>query len=816
MAALPTGIVTFLLTDIEGSTPLWERHPNGMGRAVERHLVLIGKAVGTHGGHLLKERGEGDSTFCVFPDPCEALAAATDIQAAFRSEPWPTPEPLRIRIGILTGASELHEGDYLGRTVNRCARIRGLAHGGQTLVAASTVELATPRLPEGIRFRDLGSHRMRGLLRPERIHQLDAPGADEVFPPLGSLDAGIPQLPRQVSTFVGREQDLDAVRRLLLDGPLVTVTGPGGVGKTRLALEAAARYPELGKDGAAFAPLAALSEDAQVPEAIAQALGLRGYENDQLDLVASIGDRRLLLVIDNIEHLPGAVPLVADLLARCPDLRVLATSRTALHMDGEQTYPLPLLSFPGPSRSPDASAADTESLRLFRDRARATLSGFELDPSTIGPVSDICRHLEGLPLAIELAASRVAVLDLQALRARLGDALGLLTGAGADRPAHQRTLEATIAWSNDLLSSPGRRALRRLSVFAGGFSLSTAEAFLQDGSALDDVTGLLEHSLLQRQEGLEGGWRFRMLETIREFATARLRESGEEQDARRNHAELFARIASQHGGALAGPDREPALARLRIEEDNLRAAISWATESDPEIGLRMTADLSWFWYHVGRFDEGRRRLERALSAAPTADVGVRIRALTGAARLSRYLDDFARAQDLAEEAVRGAEDLGGPELAYALYVLALTMEPQGRREAIPTARRAVAVFRGLDDPWGLALGLFYLGAFSLILGDAEGARPALEEGRERFTALGDDWGVGGVLFYLGVDRLRRDEISEARGLIEQSAQAFRAAGDRWRLATALETLAGVVETQGENGTPLRNEALELRRVIGLS
>ena len=532
MAELPGGTVTFLLTDVEGSTALWEQAPEPMRAALARHDALFEAAVAEHKGIHIRPRGEGDSRFAVFAGAADAVEAALAVQRAFLAETWPTPRPIRVRTGVHTGEAELRDGDYYGSAVNRCARIRAIGHGGQTLLSEATAALVRDSLPDQTGLVDLGEQRLKDLARPERVFQLTGPGTATEFPPLVSLDARPHNLPVQPTPLIGRQHEIEAVRALLArqDVRLVTLSGPGGTGKTRLSLQAAADSIDDFQDGAFFVELAPISDPALVVPAIAQVVGLQdvGGRTDLNALVDFLRDRRQLLLLDNFEQILAAAPIVADLLGAAPGLKVLVTSRAVLRLRGEHELPVPPLGLPEPEhRSLAQELASYPAIVLFSQRATAARPGFALTDENALAVTDICRRLDGLPLAIELAAARVKLLAPQAMLARLERRLPLLTGGARDLPERQRTLRDTIAWSYDLLDESERRLFRRLAVFVGGCTVEAAEAIGSvDGEpgadVFDGIASLVDKSLLRQHDGPDGEPRFTMLETIREFGLEQL------------------------------------------------------------------------------------------------------------------------------------------------------------------------------------------------------------------------------------------------------------------------------------------------------
>jgi predicted ATPase/class 3 adenylate cyclase len=516
--ALPGGTVTFLFTDVEGSTALWEQHPAPMAAALARHDALVREAIHAHGGVVVK--GTGDGAHAAFATAADGLAAALAAQQALQAAPWGATGPVRVRMALHTGEAELRDGDYFGPPINRAARLLAAGHGGQTLLSLAAAELVRDALPAGVRLRDLGEHRLRDLQRPERVFQLVAPGLPTDFPALRSLDSRPHNLPVQPTPFIDREREVPAVRGLLArqEVRLLTLTGPAGTGKTRLALQVAAEALDEFADGVYFVPLAPISDPGLVVPAVAQALGVREVAGHALveGLHEALRARpRLLLVLDNFEQVLGAAPRVAALLAACPRLNVLVTSRAVLHLAGEHDFPVPPLTLPERRTLPPLERlAQYEAVRLLLERARAALPDFAITDANAPAVAEICHRLDGLPLALELAAARVRHLSPQALLARLERRLPLLTGGPRDLPARHRTLRGAIAWSYDLLGPEEQALFRRLAVFAGGCTLEAAEAVcgagspggaqLEAGPAVLDGLGLLAHNLRAVGRALAG------------------------------------------------------------------------------------------------------------------------------------------------------------------------------------------------------------------------------------------------------------------------------------------------------------------------
>ena len=593
MAGLPTGTVTFLFTDIEGSTRLWERDASAMRVALVRHDEILKEAIETNGGSVFKTIGDA---FCAaFSSAPEALGAAISAQRALHDEEWDEGATIRVRVALHTGAVEVRGGDYFGPALNRVARLLSAGHGGQTLLSLATQELVRDVLPVDARLEDLGERRLKDLFRPERVFQVTAPGLPSEFPPLKTLENLRNNLPLQPTPLIGREREVGEVCERLRQEEirLLTLTGPGGTGKTRLALQAAADVLEDFEDGVFFVALSDVNDTALVPTTIVGALGLGESGDVALEdlLKEYLGRRELLLVLDNFEQVLEAAPLVGELLSAAPRLKVLATSRIPLGIYGEHEYAVPPLSVPDPKRLPPIEVlSQYEAVRLFIDRAGAAKRGFEITAENAPAIAEICARLDGLPLAIELAAARVKMLPPKSLLTRLANRLKLLTGGAKDLPARQRTLRGAIEWSHDLLGEGEKTLFARLSVFSGGRTLEAIEAICDAEGDLpvdvfDGVSSLLDKSLLRQEQGPEDEPRFVMLETIHEYAREKLRESGEAAEVSGLHAAYFLAFAEEAEPELEGPDQASWMERLEADHDNFRVALSWLLEvGEAEVG----------------------------------------------------------------------------------------------------------------------------------------------------------------------------------------------------------------------------------------
>jgi predicted ATPase/class 3 adenylate cyclase len=635
MAELPEGTLTFLLTDLEGSTRRWDSDPDAMRSAMTRHDALIATAVGGHQGRLVEAGREGDSVLAVFRTADGAARCGLDIQRAFISEDLP-----KVRIAIHTGEAQLRGGHYFGPALNRCARVLALCHPGQILITRATQEVVADEPPARSQLLDLGVHWLKDLQRPEHVFQLKDLDNPVDFPPLKSLEERRHNLPEPLTTFVGREKELDELRRLMRGSRLLSIVGPGGVGKTRLALQLALPAVSELRDGAWLAELAPISDPALVPQVVASALGIPEQAGRSVTdtLAESLTGREALLLLDNCEHVVEAAAVLADrLLKASATLRILATSREPLQVPGETTWWAP----PLPS---------SDAVELFNARAAAAEPGYRPNGSTT--VADICRSLDGLPLAIELAAARTHLMPVEEILDRLADRFRLLVGGSRTLAERQQTLEAAVDWSYDQLTADEQALLRRLSVFAGRFSVLDAERVCGDGFETFDVLArLVAKSLV-----LADGGRYLCLDTIRAYGLRRLAASGEEAAVRRRHGAHFLEVArGAEPGRLA-----QWLDRLEDAHDNLRGALAWALTADPELGLLLADAAQLFWQLRGHNTEARRWLRSLLDAVP-ATSALRGRAEVELANFTYIENEMAEAARLLAEAEVHARAAGDRE-----------------------------------------------------------------------------------------------------------------------------------------------------------
>jgi len=818
---LPTGTVTFLFTDVEGSTRLWELQPAGMRAALARHDQLIEQLVERAGGLLVRPRGEGDSRFAVFDSASAAVLAAVTIQRSLQAESWPLAEPLRVRMALHTGEADLRDGDYYGSAPNRCARLRGVAYGGQVLVSASTAVLVRDQLPPGLLLRDLGIHRLKDLTSPEHVFQLIHHELLADFPPLGSFDARPYSLPVQATPLVGREAELAAITRRLrsTEVRLLTLTGAGGIGKTRLALQAAAELLDDYAGGVFFVTLAPIAEPSLLVSAIAQALGLRDAGGSLRESLRDfLRDKQLLLVLDNFEHLLQAVSLVPELLAEAPGLNILVTSREVLRVGGEHCLVVPPLRLPPRAALPPLEQlTQYEAVRLFIERAQAVKSDFQVSRASAPAVAKICHQLDGLPLAIELAAARVRHLAPETLLVRLEHRLSVLTAGARDLPARQQTLRGAIDWSYDLLTSDEQALFCRLAVFAGGCTLDAAEKVCGAGvPEHDDLLALMgqlvDKSLLNTEDGAFREMRYRLLEPMREYAQERLISSATAERTRQSHATYFADLA------MAGdPDSHFAygktwLERMEQEHDNVRAALSWCLSSGAiEVGLRLCRGVVQFWYVRGYMTEGCSWLERLLPAARgTAPSTVHVDVLTRAGDLLRAMPAYARANDYFTEALELATRLHYARgMSAALDGLGVLAAQAGHMDlARANYEQALALAEG--QPLQTAAVLIDLGDLALARGDVQTAEPYYERSASLQRGIANSHGLAVSLARLGRVALERNDYVLARERLQQSAVIRQELGGRRFAAISLLGISQVALAERDlaEAAVLAEECLE--------
>ena len=826
MAGLPDGTVTFLVTDIEGSTRLLQRLGDGGYAAVlATHQEILRSVFAASGGREVSIQGDG---FVVaFSKASDAVNASVAAQRALAAHRWPDDAAIHVRMGVHTGEPTTVPGDYVGLDVHRAVRVCAAGHGGQILLSGAAAALVQGMLPEGIALRDLGRHRLKDLKELERLIQVLHPDLAADFTPPNTLSPIAHNLPQPLTSFVGREHALATITDLLRTNRLVTLAGPGGCGKTRLALEVARGEVGAHPDGVWLVELASLTDPKLVPEDVAAVLNIREAADSSSApaLAAAIGAKHLLLVLDNCEHLVAAcAELVEAILRACPRVRVLATSREPLGAPGERVWRVPSLARPT-VRQPFDELARCESVSLFVERASAVAPGFALTQQNAGSIVAICRRLDGIPLALELAAARVQDLPIDRIAARLDDRFRLLVrGTRTARPRH-RTLRATIDWSYDLLSEPERVVLRRLSVFAGGWSLEAAEAVctgddIDASTVVDLMTQIVLKSLAAMDESGDDA-RYRLLETVREYGRERLAASGETAAVRSRHLAWYAALAERAAPELLRSDQAAWLDRLEREHDNVRTAVEWAlTDGDVEAGLRLAAAIWRFWYGRGYFAEGRALLDALLERGTPAPAATRAAALASAGSLASELGDYAAGCARLEEALEIYRSVGDDrEAAVVLNLLGIAAFSQGKVErARDLYGQSLATRRATGDQWGTALCLHNLGRLAYHRGEYDEASNLMETSLTIFRSLDDQQHVAMALINLGSAAIRVGDHELARRRLLEGLAIEQHVGDPRRIAYSIDGIAKLALAKGDAVAAVRlfAAAETLRESIYLS
>jgi predicted ATPase/class 3 adenylate cyclase len=805
VAELPTGTVTFLFTDIEGSTRLAQDLGDAWPPLLERHREIARAAWADQQG--VEIGTEGDSFFVVFTIAPSAVAAAVQAQRGLSAEPWPPGGQIRIRMGLHTGEGLLSGGSYVGLDVHRAARIANGGYGGQVLVSATTQALVEGSLPDGVTLGDLGEHRLKDLSRPERIWELRIEGLTSDFPPLRTLDIVPNNLPTQLTSFLGRQREIAEARQLLLDGRLLTLTGPGGTGKTRLSLQIAADATDRFPDGIYFVPLGTISQPDLVLPTIAQMVGLIDPGTRALERLADhIGAKCFLLVLDNFEQVNDAAPQIAELLAQAPNISILVTSRSPLRVYGEREYPVPPLGVPDTRHLPDLEKFTTyESVALFVERAMAVRPDFAVTSANAPAVAEICVRLDGLPLAIELAAARVRVLSPQAIMDRLGDRLKLLSGGSRDRPERQQTLRSAITWSHDLLDEADQRSFARFAVFAGGANLDAIERVVFDAGdaadALDAMSSLVDKSLLRQESEPDGEPRFRMLSTIGEFAMEKLEERGEADTLADRHAAWVLALVETAAGTVFGGDQKAILDRYEREHDNIRAALAHVIARDEaETAMRILAANWRFWQMRGYLAEAREHAERVLALPHSIDhPDARGAALEAGGGIAYWQGDLDAARGWYEEALEIARAMGDDaRIANALYNLAssFNMEHEDQMRARALSEEAVETYRRLKDEPGIGRALWGLANTFYFFGDFKGGIAVAEEALEIFRRIGDRFMTGWTLYMMALSNLNLDPTA-MREALEEALPLFTESEDKSGYALVFDAFAALYWTEGD-------------------
>ena len=824
-----SGTVTFLFSDIEGSTRLEQAvGTERYGQLRERHREILRATFAAHGG--IEQGTEGDSFFVVFGSARDAVAAAVNAQRGLAGEPWPADATIRVRMGLHSGEAGTVGGSLVGLDINRAARIAAAAHGGQIVLSDATRALVGGALPGNFHLRDLGEHRLRDLAGTERLVQLDADDLPVEFPPVRSLDARPNNLPTQLTTFVGRERELTEALDLLTRSRLLTMTGPGGTGKTRLSLQVAAAAADRFGDGAWFVALESVRDPALVAPAIARVLGASDNSTrPPLDMLAdAIGAGTVLVLLDNFEQVVAGAPVVAELLRRCANLTVLVTSRAALRVSGEQEYPVPglpappdlshlseveRLNLPLGLRSLDPAGLNQyEAVRLFIARALSVKPGFAVTNANAPAVAGICARLHGMPLAIELAAARIKLLSPEQILTRLEHHLAVLTAGSRDLPERQQTLRGAIAWSYDLLDQGARRLLDRLSVFRGGFELEVAEAVCGPaseiaGDVVDRLGQLVDHSLV-RLDGERDPPRFALLETIREYAGEMLTTSGEVEELRLRHATAFLAVAREAAPLLSGADQRAWLDRLERDHANLVGALEWATQHDPTLAAQLAFALWRFWQRRGYLNQARSLLDTLASRAAELEPLDRARFGEALGGVAYWQGDRAAAVRWYDEALaiwRANGDRSA--IANALYNRAyadmiVVMDGNAGPETLDSAavlmREAVDIYRDLGDKGGEGNVVWGLGSFYYFTEDAVTAEGWFRRSLDLHRAAGDRTMEAWSLHMIALAATGQRHAEDAREQARHALRHFHDAGDVAGIALTINDLSLVALIDGDH------------------
>jgi predicted ATPase/class 3 adenylate cyclase len=814
--SLPTGTVTFLFTDIEGSTRLMQEIGDRYVEAQVTHHEILRQAFQSNSGREL--RTEGDSFFCVFESAVDACEAAAHAQRSFAEHRWPEGAAIRVRMGLYTGEAPLVGNEYIGIDVHHAARVMSAGHGGQVVISDSTRSIVESSLPAGLSVRDLGMHRLKDLARPERLFQLVIAGVPDEFPALRTLDTTPNNLPTQLTSFVGRQDLVDEAKRLLERTRLLTLTGPGGIGKTRLSLQVAADVVQKFPDGVYFVALSAVRDPDLIASAIAQSIGISVPGNrPPLDAVNEhLGDRAVLLVLDNFEQLlPDGAPAVAQVLQASPKVKIVTSSRAALRVYGEQELALQPLRVPDLRALPSVEAlSQYEAVKLFIERAVAAKHDFQVTNENAPAIAGICERVDGLPLAIELAAARVKLFNPQALLGRLETSVSVLGTGSRDLPDRQQTLKGAIAWSYDLLDENLQRLFARFSVFARGAAFEQAEAVCGPASelgGLDVLSGLDEladQSLIRRQPDYDEP-RLLMLHVIREYAAERLQESAEADVIRDRHAAAYQALAEAAAPHLFGAEQKTWLDRLELDHDNFRAAFDWAVaRGEGERAMTLASAFWRFWQMRGHLREGHARLDQVLAmpaaVAPTAERGA---ALEAAGGIAYWRGDMPGAQVYYDEALAIARMHGDRRtIANALYNASFPANVASID--VPTARgvleEALPIFEELGDEAGVSNVLWALGQTYVQLNQPEQARDTIDHAIKLFRKLDNRFGLGWALFTRGILALQMNEPAISRQTLVEALRIFAAADDVTGKVLVLDAFA---EVAARDGDPLRSARL---------
>ena len=813
--AFPTGTVTFLFTDIEGSTKLAQQYPDAMPALLARHDGILNQAIQACNGFVFQI--VGDSFSAAFHSASDALNAALEAQRLLHNEEW-SPAPIKVRMGIHAGAAQVdavpNEVRYSGyATLALTQRIMSAGHGGQILLSQTAHDLTRDKLPPQAQFIDMGERCLKDVVLPEHLYQLTVPDLPSEFPPLDTLESFNHNLPTQLTSFIGREKEVDELKKLIAANRIVTLTGSGGAGKTRLSLQVGAECLSLFSSGVWFAELAAVTDPALVPQTLLSIFNLRedSHRTALEVLISYLRPKTVLLILDNCEHLIEACAQISEALLRaCPKLKILASSREALGISGEAPYRVPSLATPDPAHLLSLEGLlDVDSIRLFIERAVTAKPDFKLTKENASIVAQICSRLDGIPLAIELAAARVKVLSLTQIAARLDDRFRLLTGGARTALPRQQTLRALIDWSYSLLSEPEKILFRRLAVFVGGWTLEAAESVCgaEGGGSeiLDLLTRLIDKSLVTMQE-VAGETRYHRLETIRQYSREKFFETDEVETIRYRHLAFYVQFAEEAEKQLQGRRRVAWTHRLAAEQDNLRSAMEWGLARDPESALRIAASLPNFWTTGGFSAEGFRWIQQATveymeKAGEHGPPSLRAKGLSGLAYLYMSLGDNINGKRVAEQSValfRQSPDQSG--LAYSLVSLAFPLEFLGERlQAEAALKEGIAIARAEKNAFVLVSALNSLTRLTLNLrSDTDAAERYADEAIHISQEAGIEWTTAVAYEMKGLIAARRKNYDEARALIEKAVHVYQETNASFNIILAKSALAHMERELGNH------------------
>ena len=834
---LPTGTLTFLFTDVEGSTRLWELYPEEMRAAMARHDELIESCVVQSGGMVVRPRGEGDSRFAVFQYASDAAIAAIAIQCKFFTASWPFSEPLRVRMALHTGEADLREGDYYGSAVNRCARLRGAAHGGQILISQTTQLLITEALPDGADLLDLGEHKLKDLHRSERIYQIIIQGLPADFPPLNTPDSFLTNLPIPRNQLIGRNLELETISDLLLlqDVALVTLTGTGGTGKSRLGLQIALDLREHFKDGVYLVALESIRDPKLVIPTIAETLGVRESPGSRpiTDILKEfLANKQMLLLLDNFEQVVAAAPYIGDLLEACPRLKILVTSRTPLRLRAEKELPVSPLMVPTlEDYSNGNSLSQFAAVELFIQRAAAIKPDFTVTNANAPAVAEICHRLDGLPLAIELAAARIKLLTPQGILTRLENRFELLRGGTRDLPERQRTLRGAIDWSFNLLNELEKKLFQRLSIFIGGWTLEAAEMVCDiDGdlsqTLYDVLESLIDNSLVIQIQDSEEGPRFGMLSTIHEYGRERLMDSEEADTIHYQHAQYYLNFVQKVEPLIRSAERMRWQLVMQQELGNIREVLGWICRTGKclEIGQHIVISLGIYWMISGYIPEGQQwcNLITALSDESTPiSIHASLLGVAGAIAWVEGEDSSAQASlDESMELFHRLDD----KTVEDKHMFATVMMIRGLLSAIShdyaTAitlyQRAIELSREVNYQWLEVITVCWLGDVAMYENDSDRAMALYNQSIKLARQLGDPWSLMPSLMSSGQIALVKGDLANARSILNEAEALLRNTGDQWSLSWVLNDLGHIMLMEGKLDQAGSNflEGITLAKVLG--